>query len=454
MKPIAILILLLSVVWPWSASDAAAAPEPPAGAATASRADSLARPITLAEALAVARRNAPAEVQARGQTRNARASARAAYAAFLPNVSLSAGTSRQFTSGVRTTVQNGQVVTLPSNPWSYSAGLSASVLLFGGGNRLLALREANAGVAQADASRLAQGFATRLAVSQQYFGVLAARESEVAANAQLQQADQQYRAAIVQVRAGSATKSDSLRAVIALGNARLAVIQARNGVADADAALARAIGSDERVTATPDGVGPETPIALDEPALAKLAEDGPAVREARAARDAARAARAAAWTGYLPSLSVSYGRTGGGSGPDAVFGAEDLTYNGAVRLSVSFPLFDQLGRESQVVRSTVALDNAEAALRDARLAARQELTSALGTLRSAAEQVATQGASVRAAEEDLRVQQRRYSVGGGTLLDVLTSQTQLDQARQTLIKARYDQRIARAQLEALVGREL
>jgi outer membrane protein len=61
---------------------------------------------------------------------------------------------------------------------------------------------------------------------------------------------------------------------------------------------------------------------------------------------------------------------------------------------------------------------------------------------------------VEAAEEDLRVQQQRYAVGASTLLDVLTSQTQLIQARRDLIRARYDQRIAKAQLEALVGREL
>ena len=65
-----------------------------------------------------------------------------------------------------------------------------------------------------------------------------------------------------------------------------------------------------------------------------------------------------------------------------------------------------------------------------------------------------QQATLEAAEEDLRVQQQRYGAGNSTLLDVLTSQTQLDQARQALIRARYDQRIAKAELEALVGRDL
>ena len=48
----------------------------------------------------------------------------------------------------------------------------------------------------------------------------------------------------------------------------------------------------------------------------------------------------------------------------------------------------------------------------------------------------------------------RYQVGASTLLDLLASQTLVNQARQNLIRARYDQRVAKAQLEALVGRSL
>jgi len=125
-----------------------------------------------------------------------------------------------------------------------------------------------------------------------------------------------------------------------------------------------------------------------------------------------------------------------------------------MRLSVSLPLFNQLQRESQVTQAQVAEENAVAALRDARLAASEGLTQSLGDFRSADQRVAAQAATVEAAEEDLRVQRQRYAVGGSTLLDVLSSQTQLDQARFDLIRARYDRRLARAQLEALVGRDL
>ena len=59
-----------------------------------------------------------------------------------------------------------------------------------------------------------------------------------------------------------------------------------------------------------------------------------------------------------------------------------------------------------------------------------------------------------AAEEDLRVQQQRYAVGASTLLDVLTSQTALNQARVQLIQYRLNFRTTKAQIEQLIGRDL
>ena len=137
-----------------------------------------------------------------------------------------------------------------------------------------------------------------------------------------------------------------------------------------------------------------------------------------------------------------------------MFGSSDLSYSGTLRLTLSMSLFDQLGRENRAIQRDVATDNAEAALRDAQLGARENLTRSLGALRTAAERVEAQTASVAAAEEDLRVQQLRYGHGESTLLDVLTSQTTLNDARAQLIRARYDMRVSRAQIEALIGRDL
>ena len=84
----------------------------------------------------------------------------------------------------------------------------------------------------------------------------------------------------------------------------------------------------------------------------------------------------------------------------------------------------------------------------------QSLGQAITALRTAQQQIVLQQQSVAAAEEDLRVQQERYQLGVSTLLDVLTSQNQLNQATLALVQARFSARTARAQLEQLVGRDL
>jgi len=231
-------------------------------------------------------------------------------------------------------------------------------------------------------------------------------------------------------------------------------MDARNALQTGNASLTRAVGTPYAVTAAPASSLEPSGIGLTEEALRDLAENGPAVRQARAALEAARAARRGAWTSYLPSLTAGYSRSGTDTKSSFAPGSDDYSYSGSARLSLSLPLFNRLQREEQVTQAQVAEENAAAALRDALLAAREELAQSLGAFRSAEERVASQVATVAAAEEDLRVQQQRYAVGGSTLLDVLTSQTQLNQARRDLIRARYDQRLAKAQLEALVGQEL
>jgi outer membrane protein len=177
------------------------------------------------------------------------------------------------------------------------------------------------------------------------------------------------------------------------------------------------------------------------------------VNQAQANLTAARASRRAANTRYLPTISASYQRGGSGVGRFGL-GEDSYNYSGALRLSLNFPLFNQFSREDAIVRADVARENAQAALRDSRLAAQQNLTQHLGALQLAETRIQIQQASVEAAEEDLRVQQQRYALGASTLLDLLTSQTTLNQARAALISARLDYRVAKAQLEALVGREL
>jgi outer membrane protein len=413
--------------------------------------DTTATPSSLAEAIRLAEAHSVNTVQARGTIRTSSAAVKQSYAAFLPSFSVSARTQRQ--SGDRFNSQ-GQLVPFTGNPTSYSTGLSSSLELFDGGRRFFDIRSAKADVDAAEAGETAATYEVALQVKQQYYNILAARETESAAQAQIQQAEQQLRASSLRLRAGAAIVSDSLRSVIALGNARLALLTAQNNLQVANQTLTRLVASPTTVTANAsDTVDQQVSIpAIDE--LMPLVDKAPAIQQAEAQLASAHASLRSAKTAFLPTVSMSFNR--GGSGLDPAFGIGDkqYAYNQNLSFSLSFPLFNNLNREVTVARAIVAEDVAEVQARDAKLLARQTLVQSLGAMKTAREQVAIQTVSVAAATEDLRVQQRRYELGATTLLDLLTSQTQLDNARNALIRARYDYRVAKAQLEALIGRDL
>jgi outer membrane protein len=418
-----------------------------------------ARPIALDEAVRLARRNAPATVQSQNAIRQAAGTVRQRYAAFLPNLALSSGASNSEgfnLAQVADPTNPGSFISVPRpfrQDWNGNHGLNANLQLFGGGNRLFQLQQARAQLDAAEAADVAQEFAIALQVKQQYYAVLAAREQRLAAERQLESAEQQLRASVARVRAGAATRSDSLRTSIQVGNARLAILTAENQLANANASLARLIGSEVLVTAEEGGTGSET-IAMTDTDLLDNIERSPAVVQAVANQKAAKEGNRSSLSQYLPTVSITYGRSfSGRPGEFQLWGDPDLNST-RTNYSVSWQLFNGLNREQQVLQTRITQDNAEAQLRDARLNARAQMIQQIGAFRTAEARVQIQLASVAAGEEDLRVQQERYNLGASTLLDVLNSQSTLDQARRDLIQARLDARTAKAQLEALVGRNL
>jgi outer membrane protein len=370
---------------------------------------------------------------------------------FIPTLSFNSGASKQ--NGDRFDSQ-GQLVPFTGAAWQYSSGLAMNIDLFDGGNRFYRLRGAKANVTASEANETLQQYNVSLNVKQQYYAVLAARESEGAAKAQLDQATEQLKTATARVAAGAATKSDSLRAIIQVGNAQLSLIQARNNLNIANASLTRLVATPFIVTAQPNDTTEAIELAADSAEVAALALRGPAVQQSEASYSAARASVRSAITPYMPTVSLRFNR--GGNGTDSRFGWGDnrYAYSQTMSFNMQFPFFNQGTREEQVVRSRVAEDVAQAQLRDARFLAQQQLVQYLSAFRSAEQRVQIQLASVEAAEEDLRVQQRRYSLGASTFLDVLTSQVTLNQARGALIQARFDARVAKAQIETLTGKDM
>lgn len=423
---------------------------PAALAAQQPAADSL-HPITLKQAIALATENAPAAVAAEGQISTANAGVTSAYANFIPTLSWSMGQSQQ--SGNRFG-QSGDIVPYNAQPWSFTDGLRTSLTLFDGGQRFATLRTAKANVRNAEANQVAQQFNIALQVKTQYYNILAAEESESAAEAQLQQAVEQLKVSVAKVAAGASTRSDSLRSAIQVSNARLALLTAQDNMMVASAALTRLVATPYLVTATASDTLDQSITPVDSTMLAHLAADGPSVRSAQAALASAQAAYAGSKSSYLPTISISYSRSGSGFDKYYGIGGGKMAYSKNLSLSLSYSIFDNWSRENQSVGAAVQMRNAEATLRDTRLAAQQNVVQYVANLETLQQQIQIQQQTIAAAEEDLRVQQQRYAVGASTLLDVLTSQTALNQARVQLIQYRLNFRTTKAQVEQLIGRDL
>jgi outer membrane protein len=176
----------------------------------------------------------------------------------------------------------------------------------------------------------------------------------------------------------------------------------------------------------------------------------PAVVTALACERAADAAVRAARSQYLPTLSGS----GRYNWFNDVASFNDIQGSWSLGLNISFPVFNRFQREESVERAQVQASIAGIQLDDTRRLARANLERVLGSLETAAQQIELAEQALEVAEEDLRMQQERYRLGVSTILDQVTSQENVVRAETDLIAARYDYQLARAELEALIGREL
>jgi len=403
--------------------------------------------VTLNEAIARALQVQPVMVQARGDQRNAGATKMTAIGAYLPQVSTGASAARSNVTRVDQTT--GRPV--PAE-YSYTGSFNASLELFDGFRRIANLRAASAGSAAAEAEVVNQRFQTILATKQLFYDASAQEDLVRVAAAQVKRAQQQLQISIDKLHAGSATRSDSLRSQVEYGNARIALLQAQAALATSQANLGRQIGIDASVRAVPDTLLPGPPDTADlrHAALASA----PLVQQADAQASTARAMVWSARSQYWPSLSVSYSNNRQGVGSPNLPFFDNYPETFSWRFGVSWPILNGFIREANQVSASVTRDLAEARASDTRRQVNALLTQQLAALATAREQITISQDNLAAATEDLRVQNERYRVGASTILDLLTSQAALTQAEVNVVQTRFNYLIARAQVEAVVGRTL
>lgn len=410
-----------------------------------------ARPITIDDAVRLAVQNSPLTVASRNGERSGEAAVTFAKSAFLPSLSLSYGSNNQ---GGTQFIQ-GTPVPISGLPWTYSRGISSNLTIFDGGAHWYNYKAAGANLDAAVASDVSQRYSVALSVKTQYFAILAAREQEAAARRQLEEAQQALQVASAKMLAGAATRADSLTAALSVGTAQLAILNAQNALLNANAALTRLVASPVMVTAVAADTSDIGSVDVDAGSLMKMALEGPAVRAATAQYAAMQAAHKTATTGYFPQINASANI---GQNPKATQGFEGgggpTSLSTRFGISASYNIFNNYSREQSLILARISEDNAEANLRDAKFLAQQNLTTYLVNYQTAQQTIALQLLQIQSATENLRVQTQRYNIGTALQVDVTTAEAALDLARFNLIQARLNARIAKANIEALIGRDL
>jgi outer membrane protein len=408
--------------------------------------------ITLADAITKAQLAQPSVVSARGAVDRASAQYRTSWGAFIPSLSVNSSWGTSYSNGPSRVNQiTGEVISGESYAQSLSNSASASLDLFTGFRRGAQMTSARATEAAADAGLIDAEYQTALSAKQTFFGALAANELVRVRQASLKRAEEQLSVSVAKLQAGSATRSDSLRSLVTVGNSKLQLLNALTTVATTEANLGRLVGTDGRVRALPDSAFLVVTEIGDTSIIRQEAENNsPRVRAAQAQADAARANVKAAKAAWWPQLNVSgrYSYNGNNGQDYQFFDSRSMT------VALSYPIFNGFQRDQSIVNASTNADAVAATAADARRQVGASLIARLAELDAARLQIEITGTSLVAATEDLRVNQERYRVGAATIVDVLSSQEALSQAEVDVIQARYNYLIAKAQIEALVGRPL
>ena len=403
--------------------------------------------LTLDEAIVRSLRVHPAMAQSRATLDNAGVSHRAAWGSFLPSLSVSSGASTNSTERFDPATQRDVV----GASQSYNGGVSLGYDVFSGGRRFAEMDRVRADIGAAEAGLENDRFSVVLQTKDLFFAALRQAELLEVARASVARAQESLANTRRRTELGSGTRSDTLRARLELANARQAVLQGEAATRAARFALGRQVGQPAPVVPElPDNLDP-SPLPLSEEEILVIAEEvSPAVRSARAAAQAASASAGSSRSSRLPTLRFSSGYNWSNS--QAALDGGQTSWN--LRLSGSYNVFDGFSRDLNIARAENQERVAFVQEEDARRFARAQADGALYALETSRQAIEIAREALVVAEEDLRVVQQRFDLGVATILDLITSQIALDESETGLVTARYDYAIARAELEAILGRGL
>jgi HAE1 family hydrophobic/amphiphilic exporter-1 len=321
-------------------------------------------------------------------------------------------------------------------------------VLFTWGQVGAAIRAAKLGFGVADQQLRRFRQAVAKDVTTAYCDVLVAREFLRVAEEDLAQKQRHLDESTNRQKAGTATDYDVLAAQVAVENARPTVIRWQNTVRVARLQLGFLLAETGEVDVAGSLVAPIEPAPAYEGMLATALANRPELLEIRDTRGVYNELVTIARAGNKPRVDFSAGYGLGWIGLKTVSSNGHL-WNAGVFGTV--PLFDGWRTKGQVVKAQsdlarISLD--ELKLRDG---VTLQVRGAIDAVNEASEILKASSGTVTQAEKLLFLAEKGFELGVKTRLEVQDAETNASQARVNLARAQRDYRVARVNLDWVVG---
>ena len=389
-----------------------------------------------------------------------------AWAALLPQISGTAGYTRDHSAGfsdqITVNPANGALFIFPAQSTADATrtqwSLNLRQNLFSWAN-WMSLKAASGEVAQAEAVYQAAEQNLILRVAQAYFSVLSAADTLQAQQASLEAISRQLDQANKRFEVGLIAITDVEEAKAARDTAAASVIAAKRSLATTEDQLQEITGQKYPALAKP---GTDMPLNPPEPAdesrwVEISLEQNLSLISSRLAAEIARDNVRVAFGGHLPTVDLLAGRSYAKSNADEII--EGLPFDNFASknndrqysLQLTVPLFSGGFTQSRVRQSQYQWIAAkEQVVQSSRAAERQARDAYLGVISGIARVQALRQA-LESSQTALKATEAGYEVGTRTAVDVLNSRRTLVQAQTDFSASRYDYIVSIVQLRLAAG---
>jgi outer membrane protein len=321
--------------------------------------------------------------------------------------------------------------------------------LYRGGQDAALKKAAELGVEVAELERSALRNRLASAVTAAYYALLTAPQRVEVARHSIEAVESELRHTRDRVAEGMALKADVLSLEARAAEAHEAELRARNSIDLARSALKTLLGSEaaelwEPGEATTSAPAPARPFApLFEQALAQRPEMQAARHQILIRQEELDAAHGA----RLPRVNAyaAYGQNS--RSPDFAFSRD----NGTIGVSAEVDLFSGGAVSARIAQAERRLEEAQAVEQRTRLDIENQLRQAFTAVEESRQRVKVAEAGAASADEALRLVHEQYRGGAATVTRYLEAETGRAEAALRAILARYEARVAEAQLQEAVG---